>query len=111
MAKFVIEDWAGNHLFREETFETFQDGWDFIYQQFPDEEDLSDYYVVEFNKDKHPSPQTYDFSWVKDAKLLAFKESLKLGYLPTNDELLSLLKQGELKVTDEEENMILELEV
>jgi hypothetical protein len=51
--RFVIEDWAGNHLFREKTFDSFQDGWDFIYQQFPDEEDLSDYYVVEYSPEKH----------------------------------------------------------
>jgi hypothetical protein len=51
--RFVIEDWAGNHLFREKTFDSYLDGWDFIYLQFPDEEDLSDYYVVEYNPEKH----------------------------------------------------------
>jgi hypothetical protein len=29
--KFVIEDWAGNHLFKNKTFNSFEDGWDFIY--------------------------------------------------------------------------------
>ena len=43
---YKIIDWAGNHLFRNHTFKTFQDGWDFIYIQFPDVEDLGDYYVV-----------------------------------------------------------------
>lgn len=51
--RFVIEDWAGNHLFPHKTFDSFQDGWDFLYYQFPDEEDLSDYYVVEYNPEKH----------------------------------------------------------
>ena len=55
---YKIIDWAGNHLFRNNTFKTFQDGWDFIYIKFPkncycdtcqdckDAEDLGDYYVV-----------------------------------------------------------------
>lgn len=46
MTKFVIQDWAGNMLFDGKTFESFEDGWEFIYNQFPDEEDLSDYYVL-----------------------------------------------------------------
>ena len=43
---YKIIDWAGNHLFRNHTFKTYQDGWDFIYIKFPNEEDLGDYYVV-----------------------------------------------------------------
>lgn len=29
---FIIQDWAGNHLFRNKTFKTFEDGWEFIYE-------------------------------------------------------------------------------
>ena len=29
---YVIIDWAGNHLFLNKKFETYQDGWDFIYE-------------------------------------------------------------------------------
>lgn len=47
MKKYIIEDWAGNRLFPAEEFETFEDGWDYIYEQFPDEDDLSDFYVQE----------------------------------------------------------------
>lgn len=43
--EWIIKDWADNHLFRDKTFPTFEDGWDFLYQQFPEEEDLGDYYV------------------------------------------------------------------
>jgi hypothetical protein len=43
--QYVIEDWAGNRLFPDKTFPTFEDGWDFLLKKFPDE-DLQDYYVV-----------------------------------------------------------------
>lgn len=42
----IIEDWAGNHLFKDRTFDSFEDGWDFLMEQFPNDEDLQDYYVV-----------------------------------------------------------------
>ena len=32
MKTFIIIDWAGNHLFTDETFESFEDGWNFIYE-------------------------------------------------------------------------------
>ena len=28
---FIIEDWAGNRMFPNKTFKTFEDGWEFIY--------------------------------------------------------------------------------
>jgi hypothetical protein len=31
---FIIQDWAGNHLFQKEEFETFEDGWSFLLEQF-----------------------------------------------------------------------------
>jgi hypothetical protein len=30
--KFIIRDWAGNHLFQNKEFDSFQDGWDFIHE-------------------------------------------------------------------------------
>lgn len=42
---YRIEDWMGNVLFNGQTFKTFLDAWDFIFQAFPDEECLDDYYV------------------------------------------------------------------
>lgn len=54
--KYVIEDWAGNHLFKDKTFPSFEDGWEFLYEQFPNGHDeehfFDDYYVVPKTK-KH----------------------------------------------------------
>lgn len=44
---FIIQDWAGNVLFNGREFESFEDAWDFIYEQFPDEENFEDYYVTQ----------------------------------------------------------------
>ena len=30
--KYIIQDWAGNHLFKDKEFDTFEDGWEFIYE-------------------------------------------------------------------------------
>lgn len=38
MKTFIIIDWAGNHLFRNKTFKTCQDGWDFIYENVDNSE-------------------------------------------------------------------------
>lgn len=44
--QYVIEDWAGNRLFPDKSFPTFEDGWSFLLEKFPNEEDLQDYFVV-----------------------------------------------------------------
>lgn len=46
---FEIRDWANNLLFNGKTFDTFEDGWDFLYEKFPDYQDgdFDDYYVLE----------------------------------------------------------------
>lgn len=52
--KFRIEDWTGKVCFAGKTFDTFDDGWSFIYEHDPVPEDASpndkehwfdDYYV------------------------------------------------------------------
>ena len=54
---WIIQDEFGNHCFKKETFKDYEDGWDFLYQQFPviylndgtqddQEEELSSYFVV-----------------------------------------------------------------
>lgn len=48
--KYIIKDWADNHLFKDMEFNSFEDGWDFLLQQFPNDEDLEDYYVIQLNK-------------------------------------------------------------
>ena len=46
--KYLISDWAGNVLFDGQTFDSFNDAWGFLYEQFPDweHEDFEDYYVL-----------------------------------------------------------------
>jgi hypothetical protein len=54
--KYIIEDWAGNTIKERSKsgllitpeFETFQDGWDYIYTKFPNGENAEwdDLYVV-----------------------------------------------------------------
>ena len=43
---FIIEDWAGNILFKGERFDTFDDAWAFIYENVDDEEFHQDLYVI-----------------------------------------------------------------
>ncbi len=28
---YIIQDWTGTHIFTDETFESFEDGWEFIH--------------------------------------------------------------------------------
>lgn len=51
MNKFKIYDWAGNELTRWGSFNTFDDGWDFILGELTDllqltEDDYSEYFVL-----------------------------------------------------------------
>lgn len=32
MKKYIIKDWAGNHLFKNYRFDSFEEGWNFIYK-------------------------------------------------------------------------------
>lgn len=43
VTRWVIEDWHGNYPFGDKTFDTFQDAWDFIHTNSPEEDwqDLS----------------------------------------------------------------------
>ena len=48
--KWIIKDWAANHLFPEKEFDSFEDAWEFLYETFreemeKDEEFFQDYYV------------------------------------------------------------------
>ena len=45
MNKWIIKDWTGRVLFDGKTFETFEDGWGFIYENDPlPEESHPDYF-------------------------------------------------------------------
>lgn len=48
--KWHIESWAGRTLFDGKQFDTFQEGWDYIWENVPDDGDdetYSDFYVME----------------------------------------------------------------
>lgn len=48
--KFIIQDWAGNHMFPDKVFDSFEDGWGFLYEQFPEDGGtLDDIFVVPIN--------------------------------------------------------------
>lgn len=44
--KWVIMDWAGNRCFPDESFDTFDDAADFLYEMFPEEESFDDYVIT-----------------------------------------------------------------
>lgn len=57
MKKFIIVDEDDNHCFTAHEFDSYEDGWDFLYQRFPvihnedgtrddQEEELSSYFVI-----------------------------------------------------------------
>ena len=51
MGKYIIQDWMGNHLFKNHTFTSFEEGWDFISEnikeEYEDDGTYDDYYVIE----------------------------------------------------------------
>lgn len=44
--KYIIQDWAGNHLFKDKTFNSFDDGFAFLQETFEDDNDIQEYFVV-----------------------------------------------------------------
>ena len=50
--KWIIMDWAYNWLFPRQEFESFEDGWDWIYENIEDEDNAyADLFVV--SKDEY----------------------------------------------------------
>ena len=45
--KFKIVDWMNNRMFPDKVFNTFEDGWEFIYEKIHNEEDHQEYYVLD----------------------------------------------------------------
>lgn len=43
---FIVEDWAGNRMFPHLRFETFENAWEHIRTQFPNENDWQEYEVT-----------------------------------------------------------------
>ncbi len=53
MEKYVIKDWMGNTLFGGKLFSSFEDGWGYIYQVDPNDDDphqYDDYFVEPVNE-------------------------------------------------------------
>ena len=49
--KYIIEDWIGNRMFPGDTFDSFEEGWDFIYEHIPDiDNQYDDIFVVELSE-------------------------------------------------------------
>jgi len=48
---YYIKDWSGNRIFENKTFSTFEDAAEFLLQKFPEDEDLDEYYVVNFKSE------------------------------------------------------------
>lgn len=48
LGRWEVRDWANNLLFNGKTFESFYDGWAYIYETLPGEDEMyGDLYVVE----------------------------------------------------------------
>lgn len=49
--KFIIIDWANNHLFKDRVFNSFEEGWNFIRENVKEESEedgtYDDYFVIE----------------------------------------------------------------
>lgn len=47
---YIIEDWAGNRLFKDKTFSNFDEAWEFIHEnvkeETPEDGTYDDYYVI-----------------------------------------------------------------
>jgi hypothetical protein len=50
--KYIIIDWANNHCFKNKSFETFEDGWSFLYCYYDDESYYQEYEVIKENEYK-----------------------------------------------------------
>ena len=54
MKKYIIVDWNDTHCFTSKKFDSYEDGWNFLYCKFPKidgddrEDELDSYYVIEY---------------------------------------------------------------
>ena len=55
--KYIIEDSYGNHCFKDEVFNDYEDAWEWLYNKYPviynadgtqddREEELNEYYII-----------------------------------------------------------------
>ena len=48
--QYKIVDWMNNRIFPNKVFKSFEDGWEYIYKKFDNEEDHQEYFVVDINE-------------------------------------------------------------
>jgi hypothetical protein len=58
--QFIIQDWAGNHMFPNETFNTFEDGWEFVYSNVDNSE---------YDKSQNENDNTFQDIYVVESKI------------------------------------------
>lgn len=56
MSKWIIKDWMGRILWDGKTFDSFQDGWDFIYAEDPAPEETHPEWVNGWYDDYYVEP-------------------------------------------------------
>lgn len=50
--KYIIKDWADNVMFDGKEFDSFEDGWGFIYESIDDDEAYQDLFVLENSEEE-----------------------------------------------------------
>jgi len=69
MKRFIIIDWANNHVFKDEVFASEEDGLDFIFDNVESDE-IGDFSVCETNKFKPTLLGVVDLLENKDYRTL-----------------------------------------
>lgn len=52
MSHYILQDWMGNHLHLDKTFETFEDGWAFIDENY-DESYYDDLFIIKIDENEN----------------------------------------------------------
>ena len=48
--KWIIVDWTSTRCYSNKKFKSYEDAWDFLYCEYPDDDDaLGEYYVIKDN--------------------------------------------------------------
>tara|TARA_R100001480_G_scaffold37487_1_gene50280 strand:- start:372 stop:578 length:207 start_codon:yes stop_codon:yes gene_type:complete len=58
---FIIKDWAGNRYYPDKAWKTLEDAFDFLLDKFPDDEDVSEFYIL--RTDSNRFSYHFDKNW------------------------------------------------
>lgn len=90
---FMIQDWAGNRMWADRTWDTFEDAWSFIYERVPDEDHWQEYEVVAIPQASRPLTENN-----KELLLeLESESTVMLSLLVGNADLVAMVKAGKSK--------------